>query len=201
MELDPNPAEFVAMDRLASGASHRRALDAEDARLGRDGLRAVRLTAHHRVANLPAILIDRRLHEGQTIHRESPLIRERTAAIAQRLLAALAIAPTPEELDRHVTLGNIKARAVSGPFLIWSEQWLARLGAGNRAAGVYDPEALAFVSGRMWLRACLAAVRGPDRGFAFDRFARSSLTRAAANRRGRAWFAQAAAMMAGLDRG
>ncbi len=161
----------------------------------------VRLTADHGVANLPVILVDRRLHAGQTIHRESPAIRDRTAAIARRLLASLDIAVTENEIDRHVTLGNIKARAMDRESLDWSEHWLMRIGAANRAAAVYDPEALAFVSGRMWLRACLAAVRGSDRAFALNRFVNSRLTRAAANRRGRAWFAQAAAMMLGVDKG
>ena len=161
----------------------------------------VRLTAEHRVANLPAILVDRRLHEGQTIHRESRLIRERTGDIARRSLANLGIAAGNEDVERHVTLGNIKALSAERDFLGWSEDWLARIGSANRAARIYDPDALAFVSGRVWLRACLAALRGPDRAFAIDRIARAPLTRAAANRHGRTWFGQAAGLLLGFGNG
>ena len=161
----------------------------------------VRLTAEHRVANLPSILVDRRLHEGQTIHRESLQIRERTGEIARRSLANLGLSAGKEDVERHVTLGNLKAQPAGSEFLGWSEDWLARIVSANRAARIYDPDALAFVSGRVWLRACLAGWRGPDRGFAIDRFARSPLTRAAANRHGRTWFGQAAGMLLGFGDG
>ena len=158
----------------------------------------VRLTAEHRVANLPELLVDRRLHADQTIHRESLLIRQRTAAIARHLLADLEISPTDTELDRHVTLGSIKSSVASRQFLEWSEAWLGRVLDANRCVGIYDPESLAFVSGKVWTRACFAVARGADRSFALNRFIRSPLTRAAANGHGRTWFRAAIAMLVGI---
>lgn len=158
----------------------------------------VRLAADHRVANLPEVLVDRRLHQGQTIQRESQRIRERKREIFRVSLADLGIAASEEELDRHVTLGNLKAQPMGREMLAWSEDWLDRIAAANRANPVYDCEALAFVSGRIWLLAARAALGGPDRGFAVARLARSRLTAGLGNRHSRAWIRQASRLKLGF---
>lgn len=157
----------------------------------------VRLSAAHRVANLPEVLVDRRLHAGQTVQRESRAIRERKSAIFRASLARLNLFPDDIELQRHVTLGNLKQERVSSEFLDWSEQWLKRIAAANRSARVYDPAALAFVSGRIWLLAARGALRGPDRRHALARVIGSPLTAGLANSHGRKWLEQAARVKLG----
>jgi hypothetical protein len=154
----------------------------------------VRLSAAHRVANLPQVLIERRLHSGQTVVRESSAIRERKGAIFRHLLGRLELSPDEGELQRHVTLGNLKKGPVSRDFLEWSEHWLERIKAANHSANVYAPAALEFVSARLWLLAARNALRGPDRGHALARVLRSPLTAGAINRHGREWLSQAGRM-------
>ncbi len=158
----------------------------------------VRLTADHRVANLPEVLVDRRLHQGQTIQRQSQRIRERKRDIFRHSLTELGIAASEAELERHVTLGNLKAQPLGRDFLEWSEEWLERIGASNRTTQLYDTQALAFVCGRIWLLAARAALGGPDRGFALTRLARSRLTAGIVNRNGRAWLRRASRLKLGL---
>ncbi len=158
----------------------------------------IRLSNDHIVANLPQVLIDRRLHAGQTVHQESALIRERKRALFRTSLAWLGIDAGEADLDRHVSLGNLKAEAIDRPMLEWSEHWLLRLVAANAAARQYDRRALDFATARIWLLACRAARRGPDRGFSLRRLAQSPLGLGAVNGHGLAWFAQAAGPRLGL---
>ena len=157
----------------------------------------VRLSADHRVANLAEVLVDRRLHAGQTVQRESAAIRERKGEIFRHSLARLGLDPDGDEVQRHVTLGNLKKGPVSRDLLDWSETWLLRIAAANRATGVYDRTALAFVTGRIWLLAARNALNGPDRGHALARIVQSPLTRGALNARGRAWLSRAARVKLG----
>ena len=147
----------------------------------------VRLTADHRVANLAEVLVDRRLHADQTVQRESAAICERKSEIFLHSLARLGIVAEAEELRRHVTLGNLKQEPVARDMLDWSEAWLERIGAANRATGVYDQAALDFVVSRIWLFAARNALKGPDRRHAVARIFRSPLSGAVLKRRGRDW--------------
>lgn len=157
----------------------------------------VRLTRDHRVANLPKVLVDRRLHDGQTVQRESAAIRAAKRVIFTGLLERLGITPGDEDIERHVTLGNLKNAPVSRQFLDWSEAWLARIVAANRVAQVHETVSLDFVIGRLWLLAARNAARGPDRAHALARLAASPLTRGLASRRAGAWLAAAAAIRIG----
>lgn len=113
----------------------------------------IRLTRHHRVANLPNVLIDRVLHPGQTVRQKAELIVERKKWLFGEILERLGIHASDEELERHVLLGNIKWTPVDQAFLEWSKQWLARIRHANRHARIYDPDALAAISHRLHLKA------------------------------------------------
>ncbi|HXG99641.1 MAG TPA: glycosyltransferase family 2 protein [Sphingomicrobium sp.] len=151
-----------------------------------------RLSPHHRVANLPRILVDRRLHPEQTIHLQSRHIRERKGEIFRVALASLGIDPSLDDLENHITLGNLKSVAVGPELLQWSEKWLIGLREANHRTAIYDPRALAFVSARIWLLAVRAALRSPEPSFAMKRLMRSSLSMGLANSHGLAWLRHSA---------
>ena len=151
----------------------------------------VRLTAEHRVANLPAILVDRRQHAEQTVKRESAAISERNGAISRASLARLGITPDEGDLQRHVLIGSLKSQPVSRGLLDWCEEWLRQIIAANRSAQIYDQESLEFVCARIWMLVVRNARRGPARSHAVARLARSSLSRHLLNRSGRDWLRHA----------
>ena len=122
-----------------------------------------RLMLEHRVANLPQVLIDRRVHSGQVVRSQAERIVDRKRVLFRESLSRLGIEPTDEELARHIKLGRIKTSPIDREFLDWSEQWLARIAATNGARRVYDPQGLDYALRRVWRRACLAALRGRDR--------------------------------------
>lgn len=133
----------------------------------------IRLTRDHRVANLPQVLVDRRFHENQVVRTRADKIVDRKRVLFRELLARLGIEPTSEELDRHILLGRVKKAPINREFLEWSRQWLDRIEAANRRLGVYDAKGLDYALKRVWRRACLAALKGPDRRYAAARFWRS----------------------------
>ncbi|MFL6752248.1 MAG: glycosyltransferase family 2 protein [Sphingomicrobium sp.] len=133
-----------------------------------------RLMLEHRVANLPQVLIDRRVHEGQVVKSQAERIVDRKRVLFREALGRLGIVPTDEELERHIRLGRIKNSAIDRPFLDWSEAWLARIAEANRARRIYDAGGLDYAMRRVWRRACLAALRGRDRFYALGRLWRGT---------------------------
>jgi len=130
----------------------------------------IRLARDHRVANLPQVLVDRRMHTGQAVNRRAAMIVEKKRLLLGEQLRALGIDPDPEELDRHILLGRTRGTPLSKEFLDWSEQWLTNILAANRSRQVYDGAGLEHAVGFIWRRACLAALRG---GHPLGAFARA----------------------------
>jgi hypothetical protein len=122
-----------------------------------------RLVRHHRVANMRRVLIDRRLHADQVVHKQADRIVDRKRVLFREALLRLGIDPTDEELQRHIILGRPKKRAVDRHFLDWSRKWLTTVVAANAKRGIYDERALELAVRRVWRRACFAGLRGPDR--------------------------------------
>ena len=115
--------------------------------------------AGHRLENLPLVLIDRRIHPDQTVRLSENVIPARTAVLLAPVLTRLGVPFSPEDLDRHVLLGNLKASTVGEDFLIWSHRWIAGLHAANAVSGCYDSDSLGLATSYFWLRACKAALR------------------------------------------
>jgi glycosyltransferase involved in cell wall biosynthesis len=113
----------------------------------------IRLTRDHPTANLRSVVIDRYLHAGQTVRQESAKIIEKKKALLSDLLRRLGIDAADEELERHVLLANIKRTRVDREFLVWGEQWLARIAAANARTRLYDSDALTAAADRVWQRA------------------------------------------------
>lgn len=118
----------------------------------------VRLQRDHRLANLPEILIDRRMHPDQTVRQfRSEILTSREMLIAPTL-AALRIDATRTDVERHVLLGfaDLRDADVDPQFLPWARDWLSRLRRANDDTDVFDPGALDTASDYFWLLACRA---------------------------------------------
>lgn len=161
----------------------------------------LRIARNHRIANLPEVLIDRRLHAGQTVSTESELIRDRKRVLFREELERLGVAATDEELNLHVTLGRNKRTAQDRGFMKRSERWLEKLVEANRLNPIYHHSSLAFVVATIWAQACRAGCAGPNRVFATSRLARSRLSRGLINRNARSWVRTALPIAAGLTTG
>ena len=113
--------------------------------------------AGHQLENLPLVLIDRRIHPDQTVRVSETLIPARTGALLAPVLARLGVTFSPEDLKRHVLLGNLQTSVVGEDFLAWANHWIARLHAANAITALFDRDALGVATGYCWLRACKAA--------------------------------------------
>lgn len=158
-----------------------------------------RVASGHRVANLPRVLADRRMHGGQSIRRRQDAIKALKIRLAPPMLERLGVIFGPDDVARHVQLGNRKQANVPADrdHLRWAEAWLHGLQAANRRTGVYDPAGLRMVSGWFWALACADAARVIGRGRATAAFAGSDLARGLAGTRGRRWLHAAAGVWMG----
>lgn len=100
-----------------------------------------RFAANERVANLPAFLIDRRIHPGQTIVSNVGPIVEMKARISARFLDQLGMSYDQRDLERHVALGSALEPEADQDRMLWAGQWLRRLRTANRATQVFAPKA------------------------------------------------------------
>lgn len=155
--------------------------------------------AGYRVANLPRVLIDRRVHGDQTIRRRQDAIKAMKMRLAPPMLERLGVRASADDVARHVQLGNRKQASVRAnrDYLRWAEEWLLNLRAANGRAGVYDAAGLVMANGWFWALACADAARVIGRGRAVSAFAGSELARGWAGPGGRRWLARAVRVWAG----
>ncbi|MGK2912177.1 MAG: glycosyltransferase family 2 protein [Sphingobium sp.] len=118
----------------------------------------LRLQQDHRLANLPRVLIDRRLHPEQSVRQRQQEISGRTMVLVRPMLQRLGIEPGEEDLRRHVLLGkaNLQGAAIGADFLDWARNWLERIRKANLRTGVLDHSSLKSASEYFWLLACRA---------------------------------------------
>lgn len=154
-----------------------------------------RIIREHRTANIPRVLIDRRLHAEQSVETFKPEIAEMKRALLRPMLRQLGVDFTLGDIDRHIELGLIKleTQLPARDYLDWADDWLKRLVTANRQSRVYHPDALRFAAGYFWLRACRRALRS-DRSAALRRLLSSKPSRGLLGRHGRRWLAQAVAV-------
>ena len=148
----------------------------------------IRLSREHRLQNLSEVLIDRRIHRGQSVQTYAARVRERKKAIQSGLLSEMGVAWTPDDLEQHVTLGS-GSSAQAGhetDFLKWAEAWLERLARANEASAIYERGALRFASAYFWT----AAFRHISR----SRGGAGSLSQLCSSPLAHGWFTPTAAM-------
>ncbi|PAX07654.1 glycosyltransferase family 2 protein [Sphingomonas lenta] len=148
-----------------------------------------RIAAEHRVANLAAVLVDRRVHPDQTIRRRQDAIKAMKLKLAPPWLERLGMRFGSDDVARHVQLGNRKQASVpaDADFLRWAEAWLHGLQAANAWTDAYDGQGLAVAGGWFWALACADAASTIGRGRALGRFAGSELARGLTGEAGRRW--------------
>lgn len=118
----------------------------------------LRLQRDHRLANLPRVLVDRRLHPDQSVRRHAHAIQDCTSALVAPALERLGMEASADDLVRHALLGKVRLEGMDAPddLLDWARCWLDRLGERNRRTGMFDPASLGLASDYFWLLACRA---------------------------------------------
>ncbi|MFP4207347.1 MAG: glycosyltransferase family 2 protein [Wenzhouxiangella sp.] len=116
----------------------------------------LRLARHHRMANMPHLLVCGREHPGRITKNTTGLGRERKMAIQAEGLADLGVEFSEHDLAWHYQLTQKRDPAISdaGAYLDWAEQWLKGLEQANRRAGRYEQTAFSRTLGAMWAVAC-----------------------------------------------
>jgi glycosyltransferase involved in cell wall biosynthesis len=152
----------------------------------------VRVSSEHRVANLPEVLVDRRIHPGQTIRSNHEPIIAAQSTISARQLDWIGVVYDSEDLRRHVLLGGSFRHRPDAADLEWVQNWLDRLIAANRLSGAFDNGALRLCASFMWLRAC---ARASSRTAAAAALATTPLTASILSGHGRTWLRKALPLM------
>lgn len=160
----------------------------------------IRIAGSHRSVNLPRVLVDRRIHEGQSIRTHNDAVADRSGALLAEPLARLGITPSPSDLKGHIALGKpwSAAEPYDADYVRWAEDWMLRLRAANGQRPCVDDQALALATGFFWLLTCKAALPAVGTGKAAGLMARSPLTRGLFDPAARSWLATAAHMKLGL---
>lgn len=121
----------------------------------------VRLSARHRVCNLPEVLIHHRKHSGNIGRERSELMSERVKEIIAYQLRDLGIAFSGDDLQRHFLLRRMAKKSFTPghEYLEWAEQWLLKLRQANLGAGLYPEPQFSRVMGTFWIWACWRAFK------------------------------------------
>lgn len=112
---------------------------------------SVRLTARHRVANLPAVLSLQRQHAGRTTAGSSDLGFATKCQLATAQFERLGLAADDRDLAFHYTLTRLGRDDLrSAGFVDRAADWLGRIAAANRRSKALDADALADVLQAVW---------------------------------------------------
>lgn len=142
-----------------------------------------RLGAAHRLANVPSVLIDRRMHGGQVSRERRAQVIAAQARISAPQLTALGMDFTQQDLLRHAALARAAREPHSAEYVAWAEGWLARLMHANRSAQLVDRSALSFLVNFLRFQVRRRGGRGP---------LRSAIDVRVVSRQGVSWVARAA---------
>lgn len=118
----------------------------------------VRASRRFRLANIPRVLLDYRVHEGQvwSVHERE---QERSSAMIRGgQLERLGFAPSEDEVALHEAICNRKL-AADRSSVERARSWLERLRSANELAAEYPEPAFASVLGSRWFEICAGATR------------------------------------------
>jgi len=116
----------------------------------------VRASAHCRFANVPQVLVLRRLHGAQMTQQSLDHMLYNSARVRLAQLERLGLQRSAEEVTLHHTLSLWEFQAARD-FLTQTDAWLRMLQAANRRQSIYPEPEFSRVLGERWLRACRAA--------------------------------------------
>jgi len=113
------------------------------------------VTAGHKLANRPEILVCGREHAGRFTGQTADLGRDRKMAVYRQMLERIDIEASDDELLRHHALTRPGERPLAvGDFLEWAEAWLWRVKQANRVFPVYPEPSLSRALGAIWALNC-----------------------------------------------
>ena len=136
-----------------------------------------RIAAHHKLSNLPEILLTRHRTAGAA---EDPEQRKaERGAVYGLQLTELGIAFTDADLDRHFLLRRMRKEGFTpdGGFVAWAEAWLRNLQSANARTHAYPEPVFSEVLGTYWVKVCWHASRHAGRFAAWRAFRASPLRR------------------------
>ncbi len=116
-----------------------------------------RLAPHTEFANLPAPLLEYRVHPGQVTAVATREMAQNGARVRRRWLQRVGLEPTAEEMERHEAVAWLRPGSIDE--LARAGAWLMRLREANRRSGWLDEEALSRLIGRRWFEHCNAHSR------------------------------------------
>ena len=138
------------------------------------------------LANIPAVLLTRRLHASQVGRRDANAQQMWSAKIRRRQLEQLGLSPSPDQSVLHEEISTWSWPRTEG-WIREAENWLCALRQANRICALYPEPEFSAVIGERWMAICQSV-----QGTLGRRFWRSSLSDALdlgwrATFRGRAW--------------
>jgi glycosyltransferase involved in cell wall biosynthesis len=136
-----------------------------------------RIAAHHKLSNLPEILLTRHRTAGAA---EDPEQRKaERGAVYGLQLTELGIAFTDADLDRHFLLRRMRKEGFTpdSGFVAWAEAWLRNLQSANARTHAYPEPVFSEVLGTYWVKVCWHASRHAGRFAAWRAFSASPLRR------------------------
>jgi len=136
-----------------------------------------RIAAHHKLANLPEVLLTRHRTAGAAADPEQR--RAERGAVYGLQLSELGIAFTDADLDRHFLLRRMRKEGFTPDpaFVAWAESWLRGLQAANARTHAYPEPVFSEVLGTYWVKVCWHAQRRLGPLGAFRAFSTSPLRR------------------------
>jgi glycosyltransferase involved in cell wall biosynthesis len=184
----PVAADEVAARRLfRSGIEHVASLARTDVLREHAGTGSVegsanfdlwaRIAAHHKLSNLPEILLTRRRTGAAAADPE--LRKAARGAVYGLQLTELGIAFTDEDLQRHFLLRRMRKERFSpdSAYLAWAEAWLRNLQAANARTHAYPEPVFSEVLGTYWVKVCWHGARRLGPLAAWRAFSTSPLRR------------------------
>jgi hypothetical protein len=107
----------------------------------------VRIARNHRLANIPAVLVDRRMHDTQVSREQKHKVLGAQVRLSRPQLEQLGMTVGEDELIRLCALARTPASPPSNDDLRWAETALKALLAANAKCGLFQQAALRMFAG------------------------------------------------------
>jgi glycosyltransferase involved in cell wall biosynthesis len=105
------------------------------------------------LANIPEVLLIRRLHAGQVGRRDANVQLRWAAQIRRRQLERLRIRPTDEQAALHEAISTWSWERTKS-FLEGAEAWLCVLRQANLTYGIFPEPEFSTIVGERWMAVC-----------------------------------------------
>lgn len=138
------------------------------------------------LANLPEVLLVRRLHAGQIGRRDANAQQRWAAAVRRRQLVQLGIRPTDEQSALHEAISTWSWPRTES-FVQDAEAWLCLLRQANRTHAAYPEPEFSTVVGERWKAICQSMHQSLGRRFWSSPLSSVLDLGWTGNLRGRAW--------------